>query len=62
LATAPTKDAEGVAKTISVRWMGARTQSTVALGLMAQEPTQETRWQAIVRKSKGLAKRSHSEE
>jgi hypothetical protein len=43
-----------------LRWMGARTQSTVALGLMAQEPTQETRWQGIVRKSKGLAKRSDS--
>jgi RTX calcium-binding nonapeptide repeat (4 copies) len=46
----------GVATTISERWMGARTTSTVDLALIASNPTAGTTSRRGVRKSKGPAK------
>jgi Ca2+-binding RTX toxin-like protein len=48
----------GVATTISVRWMGARTPSTVAPALIGSEPIPGTTSRGVVRKSQGLAKGS----
>ena len=63
LAAARTKDAVGVATTISVRWMAARTKSTVALDLIASKRVKanpgETS-QGGVRKSKGREKVGYS--
>src|SRR5215213_1374810 len=55
LAAARTKTKVGVARTISVRWMGARTTSPVALALIASRLTPGTTSQGGVRKSKGPA-------
>jgi RTX calcium-binding nonapeptide repeat (4 copies) len=52
----------GVATTISVRWMGPRTTSFVALALIASKPTQGTTSRRGVRKSKGPAKGSTRED
>jgi hypothetical protein len=51
LAAALTKAAGGAARTISGRWMGARTTSTVALVLIGSKLTPGTTWQRGVRKS-----------
>src|SRR5918999_2304482 len=56
LAGARTKDAGGVATTVSVRWMGARISSTVALDLIGSKLIPGTTSQRSVRKSKGPAK------
>jgi hypothetical protein len=61
-AVARTKVAGGVATTTSVRWMGARTPSTVALALIAPEPIRGTTSQRVVRKSQGPAKGSSRED
>src|SRR5919107_4226776 len=58
LAAAPTKDAGGVGTTISVRWMGARTTSPVALALIGSKLTPGTTSQRGVRRSSETAKGS----
>src|SRR5918999_656757 len=56
LAAARTKDAGDVATIASVRWMGAKTTSTVALDLIGSKLIPGTTLQRSVRKSKGPAK------
>src|ERR687893_1038054 len=58
LAGARTEATLSVATTISVRWMGARTSSPVALVLIGPELTLGTTSKRGVRKSLGLAKGS----
>src|SRR5918995_4263364 len=58
LAAALTRATGDMARTISWRWMGARTTSPVALVLIGSKLTPGTTWQRGVRKSLGLAKGS----
>jgi hypothetical protein len=60
-AAVQTKDEGGVAKTICVRWMGARTTSTVILALIASKPTPGSTSRRGVRKSLEPAKGSTRE-
>src|SRR5829696_10046199 len=62
LVVAPTKAKGDVATTISVRLIGARTPSTVALVLIWSEPTPGTTSQRDVRRSRGQAKGSSRED
>jgi hypothetical protein len=51
LAAALTKPAGGVERTISGRWMGARTTSPVALVMIGSKLTPGSTWKRVVRKS-----------